>query len=203
MDYKKYNDYELIYEVREQNEEAYNMIIKKYSMLIRKIADEYYKANKNNKVDYEDIVQEGYFGLLQALDNYKEDDKTLFYTYATICIRREMERLLKAHNRQKNLSMNKAISLYKTINHNEDATLEDVIASKDNVEEYVMSEINTKKLMDFKYELPDEMSLIYELRYNKFNNDEISILLDMPKKKVEKLVNNIKREVKKYYLRIS
>ena len=57
--------------------------------------------------------------------------------------------------------------------------------------------------MDFKYELPDEMSLIYELRYNKFNNDEISILLDMPKKKVEKLVNKIKREVKKYYLHIS
>ena len=203
MDYKQYNDYELIYEVRENSEEAYNTIINKYSLLIRKIADEYYDKNKKYKVDYEDIVQEGYYGLLQALDNYKENDKTLFYTYASICIRREMERLLKTHNRQKNMGINKSISLYKPINNNEDATLEDVLAASDNVEEYIMSEINTKKLMDFKYELPDEMSLIYELRYNKFNNDEISILLDMPKKKVEKLVNKIKREVKKYYLHIS
>ena len=202
MDYKQYNDYELIYEVREQSEEAYNLIIKKYSKLINKIADEYYRNNKKYKVDYEDIVQEGYFGLLQALDNYN-DDSTLFYTFASICIRREMERMLKTHTRQKNLSINKAISLYKPINQNEDACLEDIIPSSDNVEENIMSDITVKKLMDYKYELPFEMSIIYELRYNKFNNDEISILLDMPKKKVEKLVNKIKREVKKYYYRIS
>ena len=202
MDYKEYNDYELVYEVREQSEEAYNLIIKKYSKLINKIADEYYRNNKKYKVDYEDIVQEGYFGLLQALNNYNESN-TLFYTFASVCIRREMERMLKTHTRQKNLSINKAISLYKPINQNEDACLEDVIPSSDNVEESIMSDIMVKKLMDYKYELPFEMSIIYELRYNKFNNDEISILLDIPKKKVEKLVNKIKREVKKYYYRIS
>jgi len=202
LDYKNYNDFELVYAVRENNEYAYNAIINKYTALIKKIAEEYYIKNKHNKIDYEDLVQEGYVGLIQALNKYDEST-TLFYTFATLCVRREMERLLKTHNRMKQMALNNAISFNSSVNGCKDILLEDVVPSKDNLEEYIISETNVIKLMNYKHELPIEMSYVYELRYNKFNNDEISILLDMPKKKVEKYVNKIKKEVKKYYLRIS
>ena len=198
MNYKDINDYELIYEIRESNEESYNILIKKYSTYVKKLADEYYKNNKNIKVEYEDLIQEGYYGLLQALDNYDERS-SLFYTFASICIKREMERLIKSYSRNKQMVLNSAISLNKPLDSNEDTFMEDVIPSNENIEEYVLSEIKSKEIYDLKYEMPLEMSCVYELRLNRFTNMEISNLLEIPKKKVEKYVYNIKKMVKKLY----
>ena len=198
MNYKDINDYELIYEIRESNEDSYNILIKKYSTLVKKMAEDYYKSNKNIKVEYEDLMQEGYYGLLQALDNYDERS-SLFYTFASICIKREMERLIKSYSRNKQMVLNNAISLNKPLDSDEDTFIEDVIPSKDNIEEYVLSEIKSREIYDLKYEMPLEMSCVYELRLNRFTNMEISNLLEIPKKKVEKYVYNIKKMVKKLY----
>ena len=198
MNYKDINDYELIYEIRESNEESYNILIKKYSTYVKKLADEYYKNNKSIKVEYEDLIQEGYYGLLQALDNYDERS-SLFYTFASICIKREMERLIKSYSRNKQMVLNSAISLNKPLDSNEDTFMEDVIPSNENIEEYVLSEMKSREIYNLKYEMPLEMSCVYELRLNRFTNMEISNLLEIPKKKVEKYVYNIKKMVKKLY----
>ena len=198
MNYKDINDYELIYEIRESNEDSYNILIKKYSTYVKKLADEYYKNNKSIKVEYEDLIQEGYYGLLQALDNYDERS-SLFYTFASICIKREMERLIKSYSRNKQMVLNSAISLNKPLDSNEDTFMEDVIPSNENIEEYVLSEMKSREIYNLKYEMPLEMSCVYELRLNRFTNMEISNLLEIPKKKVEKYVYNIKKMVKKLY----
>ena len=52
--------------------------------------------------------------------------------------------------------------------------------------------------MDLKYDMPMDMAAVYELKYNKFNIREISILLDLPKKRVEKLINRSRKMVKSY-----
>ncbi len=198
MNYKDINDYELIYEIRENSEDSYNLLIKKYTSLIRKLADDYYKKSKSIKVEYDDLVQEGYYGLLQALDNYDESS-SLFYTFANLCIKREMERLIKSYSRNKQMVLNSAISINKPIDSEEDTFLEDVIPSKENIEDYIISEMDSKRLYNLKNEMPLEMACIYELRINKFTNIEISELLDLPKKKVEKYVYRIKKLVNKVY----
>lgn len=198
MNYKDINDYELIYEIRENSEDSYNLLIKKYTSLIRKLADDYYKKSKSIKVEYDDLVQEGFYGLLQALDNYDESS-SLFYTFASLCIKREMERLIKSYSRNKQMVLNSAISINKPIDSEEDTFLEDVIPSKENIEDYIISEIDSKRLYNLKNEMPHEMACIYELRINKFTNIEISELLDLPKKKVEKYVYRIKKLVNKVY----
>ena len=198
MNYKDINDYELIYEIRENSEDSYNLLIKKYTSLIRKLADDYYKKSKSIKVEYDDLVQEGFYGLLQALDNYDESS-SLFYTFASLCIKREMERLIKSYSRNKQMVLNSAISINKPIDSEEDTFLEDVIPSKENIEDYIISEIDSKRLYNLKNEMPLEMACIYELRINKFTNIEISELLDLPKKKVEKYVYRIKKLVNKVY----
>lgn len=198
MNYKDINDYELIYEIRESSEDSYNLLIKKYSSLIRKLADDYYKKSKTIKVEYDDLVQEGYYGLLQALDNYDESS-SLFYTFANLCIKREMERLIKSYSRNKQMVLNSAISINKPIDSEEDTYLEDVIPSKENIEDSIINEIDSKRLYNLKNEMPFEMACIYELRINKFTNIEISELLDLPKKKVEKYIYRIKKLVNKVY----
>ncbi len=196
MNYKEINDYELIYEVRESNEDSYNLLIKKYSTLIKRIADEYYRKCKRFKVEYDDLVQEGYFGLFQALDNYNEET-SLFYTFASLCIRREMERLIKSYSRNKHMLLNNAISLSEPIDDEKDTFIEDTIPSNYDIEDTIISDTNIRHLISLKNDMPFEMACVYELRMNRFNNIEISILLDIPKKKVEKYVYKIKQKVSK------
>ncbi len=196
MNYKEINDYELIYEVRESNEDSYNLLIKKYSTLIKRIADEYYRKCKRFKVEYDDLVQEGYFGLFQALDNYNEET-SLFYTFASLCIRREMERLIKSYSRNKHMLLNNAISLSEPIDDEKDTFIEDTIPSNYDIEDTIISDTNIRHLISLKNDMPFEMACVYELRMNRFNNIEISILLDITKKKVEKYVYKIKQKVSK------
>ena len=147
MDYKDLNDYELIYEVRDNNEIAYNTLYAKYRNLINKIAREYYNRNKNTRIEYEDLVQEGFYGMSLAIRGYDENS-TLFFTYVNICIRREIERYIKTFERNKNMILNEAVSLSYPLDEYGETTLEDVIKSKDNIEEYIFSETNYKTILN-------------------------------------------------------
>ncbi len=197
MDYKNYNDYELVYEIRDNNEDAYNILVEKYSMLINKYATEYYRKTKAYKLEYEDLVQEGYIGLLQALDSY--DEKTcLFYTFASLCIKREMERHIKTFSRAKHMPLNDAISMNVPLNKGNDLIIEDVLESKENVEQDVISNITCSGIMSLKYDMDMEMAAVFELKSNKFNTREISTLLDLPRKKVENYLIQIKRIINRY-----
>ena len=202
MDYKDLNDYELIYEVRENNEIAYNVLYDKYKNLINKIAREYYIKNKNSRIEYEDLVQEGFYGMSLAIKGYDETS-TLFYTYVSLCIRREIERYIKTFERNKNTVLNEAVSLSYPLDDTGETTLEDVIKSKENTENYVLSESNFKKLWDFRNELSLDESMIFELRSNHFSNKEISILLDMPYKLVDNHLRKIRINLKKYLKKLN
>ena len=59
----EYNDYELVYLVREQNEAALDILIQKYSPLIGKIASSYYGVG----FDYEDFFQEGRMAFIKSI----------------------------------------------------------------------------------------------------------------------------------------
>ncbi len=193
MDYKDLNDYELVYQVRESDDVAYSLIVKKYSHLVDMLARIYLKKNRNIGIEYEDLFQEGMVGILKALDDY--DAQTLFYTYASLCAKREMERLIKAHKRNKHMILNNAVSLNLTLKDNDDIVLEDLIPSPFNLEKYYISECNYNKMIDFKYELDLDDSPIYELKLNGFSTDEIAILLDKNYKYIDNHLHKIRKKL--------
>ena len=78
----EYNDYELVYLVREQNEEALHIIIEKYSPLIGKIASSYYGIG----YDYQDFFQEGRMAFIKAIYSFDENSNYSFYSYAMTCV---------------------------------------------------------------------------------------------------------------------
>ena len=106
MDYKDYNDYELLNYIKEGNEDANSILIKKYEPLINKIAIKMLPYCENNGLDLNDLVQEGMIGLNHALDRYKERENILFYTYAKKCIERKIISTLVSANRSKNKILN-------------------------------------------------------------------------------------------------
>ncbi len=202
MDYKDYNDYELVYEIRENSEDAYNILITKYTTLIHKIAYEYFRKYKSFKVEYEDLIQEGHVGLYQALNDYDERS-CLFYTYATICIKREIERFIKTFIRNKHMVLNNAISFSTPLDTNGELLLEDYISIGRDVEDIVIGDMNYNSIMNLKYDMSFEMAAVFELKANKFTILEISVLLDMPRRKVERYLLKIKKIIKAHLKKIN
>ena len=87
--YKNINDYEQLYLIRENDEEAKEIIFRKYKPIIISIANKYYD-NLKDKCELQDLIQEGYIGLSRAIDSYSENCNALFYTFACICISRQI-----------------------------------------------------------------------------------------------------------------
>ncbi len=199
MNYKEYNDYELVYQINDGDEVAYNVLISKYKNLIGKLAKKYYEANKNIGIEYDDLFQEGMVALSSALKDYDQDN-TLFYTFLILIVRREMERLIKTAKRFKHMILNESLSLNELIIGSEDIYLEDIIPSDYNLENYYYSKEVALKLYYYKYNLKDDEALVYELKFNNFSISEISNLLDIPYKKVDNYLHKIRKSLSQYVL---
>lgn len=196
MDYKRLNDYELIYQVKENDDVAYNALVTKYSNLVNMLARKYMKFNKNNGLEREDLYQAGMVGVFQALDDYNSDG-TIFYTYAALCAKREMKKLIKMSSRQKYRALNEAISFEKNISSNSDLTLSETVASNYNIENDFILQENFRRLNELKYELSLEEANIFELRFNGFKVKEIATLLEIPYGTVEYHLSKIRKKAKK------
>ena len=64
--------------------------ILKYENLVNKIAHKY-----SNLSNFEDLRQAGMVGLINAVNNYKENEKTKFSTYAYLWIKGEILEFLR------------------------------------------------------------------------------------------------------------
>ena len=88
--YVKYNDYELIYLIKEGSEEARRYFFMKYSTLVNKIYREglYYK-----KYYYSDFLQEGLMILEKTIESYNSNYTFDFYNYFKLCFSRRLMRV--------------------------------------------------------------------------------------------------------------
>lgn len=200
MDYSKLNDYELIYQVNDNNEIAYKTIFDKYSILVNKLAFEFYKKSKIYGVDFDDLKQEGFVAISKAIREY-DGETSLFYTYVYVCVKREMEKYLKTFCRAKRKSLNEAVSLSAPIINDgvNNWCLEDVISSNYNVEDAVLYRDIFQKIYLHKNDFEYPICAVYELMLNNFKEKEISELLDIPSKSVCKYMRKIRLSIKKYY----
>jgi len=187
--------------ISENNEDAYSLMIDKYRPLIRKYVDYYYQKYKLQGVDKEELFQEGVIGLINAINSYMEKEICLFYTFATLVVKREIERYVKKTIRNKHLILTNATSFYDSIGTH-DLYVEDTLYNEyDNVEEKIKDKYYEKVLYNFKFELNDIQSQVYELRLNNFSNKEIAKLLDITYKCVDNSIRLMKIKFKNYIQR--
>lgn len=184
--------------ISENNEDAYSLMIDKYRPLISKHADYYCKKYNNRGIEKEELIQEGVIGLINAINSYMNQDSCIFYTFANLIIKREMERYIKRNLRNKQLILTSATSIHESIGI-DDIILEDILSNEEdcvekNVEENYLEEV----LYKFKFELSDMQSQVYELRLNNFANKEIAHLLDIPYKSVDNSIRLMKIKFKNY-----
>ena len=147
MNYRDYNDNELVSYVSEENEEAIEIIYEKYKPLINKIATNLYKKYcSNTSLEVSDLEQEGLIALNSAMNHYKENRDVLFFTYAKTCIERRIISAVIKANRQKQKILNESLSYELDLNDGLtlEALLKDVTTNPENI---LIDMENGKELM--------------------------------------------------------
>ena len=102
MNYTTYTDEELIRMLREGKTEIADFLMEKYKPLVRKKTNAMYLIGGEN----EDLIQEGMIGLFKAMRDYKEDKENSFFSFADLCISRQLYSALEASNRKKHMPLN-------------------------------------------------------------------------------------------------
>jgi len=190
MNYKLYNDYELIDMIRENDEDSYHFLFQKYAPIIKRIAIDYYKSYSSYGYELDDFIQEGYVAFQKALIKYNPSKDTLFYTFVVLCLHRKISSFCsKISCDKKNISNSYFVPL-------EDTFLSDGI----NYEEDFFTRLDFyHSIWDIVYNSSLDGISIFELRWNHFGFDEISKLLDIPIRKCrtiyKKVLLNIQKKI--------
>lgn len=190
------NDYELLYLIGENDEDAYNELNNKYSRIIKNIAKRIYNNSKYYGFELDDVCQMGLYGFYKAVESFDEKQGVLFYTYAISVVTKEMMTFVRNYSRDKHNILSDSISMNKQINEDGDS-VENFIANYDNTNDDFNNFEVSKRIIDVKYDLPFIHSLVFELRLNNFSNKEITILLDIGYKKLDNILRYIKDKFEK------
>ncbi len=198
--YRDLNDYEVMYLVEENDDDAKDLLYQKYKPLILSIALEYRQEAKECGLEMDDLIQEGYVGLYNASKNYNSKISTLFYTYAMISIKSKIINCLKGKNALRHRILNQSISLYHPIPNTDQCTLMDLIEDKNALLPHFLVEENDTKqrVKNYLFSLDFPHSLIFELKCNGFNPSDISQLLDLPLKKVSNILFSLRKDFQSY-----
>jgi RNA polymerase sporulation-specific sigma factor len=196
MNYSDFNDYELIEYANENNEDANNILIKKYEPLIHSIANRMLKSCSYIGLEESDLVQEGMIGLNHAISYFNEQKDIIFYTYAKTCIERRMISTVIAAKRLKHRVLNESISLNAD---NDDVSFDKILKDEaSNPEKIVMDSEETDKLIeDIKGTLTDfELQVLYEYEKGK-TYAAIAEKLNTKIKSVDTAIQRIRKKANK------
>ena len=108
--YQNETDEMLIERLRDGERDIMDYIMNKYKNLVRSKAKSMYILG----ADTEDLIQEGMIGLFKAIRDYDAGRDASFFTFAELCISRQMYTAVQASNRKKHMPLNSYISLYAT-----------------------------------------------------------------------------------------
>jgi RNA polymerase sporulation-specific sigma factor len=196
---KKYNDYELLYLIGENNEEAHEILYAKYRPVIELKAKKYYRFAARKGLDFNDLVQEGMIGLSEALKDFKEDKNIKLSTFASLCIERQINSAVLSANRKKHTLLNDSVSL-DYISGDDYRPLIDLVTTEKNynpLDHMVETENREEFLCELEKKLTDFEYQVLQLQLQNFNYREIANILDKPVKSVDNALQRAKSKVKK------
>jgi RNA polymerase sporulation-specific sigma factor len=178
---------------------AQEYLIEKYKGLVRMKTRSYFMLG----ADREDIIQEGMIGLYKAIRDFKVEKQANFYSFAELCIVRQIITAIKTASRQKHIPLNSYMSLNRSVyDENDECTYIELLSYdlSSNPEAMVIDseeKSNIEKRIAVALSPLERSVLSFYLRgksyteiAEKINKDEKSIdnALQRVKKKVEKII---------------
>ncbi len=202
-DFEKYSDEELIVRLRDGESPITDYIMDKYKNLVRSKAKSMYILG----ADREDLIQEGMIGLFKAIRDYDTGRDASFFTFADLCVSRQMYTAVQAAGRQKHAPLNTYISLYAGRTENgaeqsEERELIDSVLSKAerSPEELFIDKENLElleKIID--RELSSFEKQVLDLYLTGMKYSQIAKVLGRDDKSTDNALQRIKAKLKKQF----
>lgn len=196
-DYKD-NDYELLYLISENNEEAKELFYRKYKPIIEVKARKFVKYVESKGYDYNDLIQEGMIGLSKAIKDFSEQKDVQFTTFANICIERQIFSFMRNISAGRHKILNDSLSFDTTTNSYGKPLINLLDDKNINPETtFIESEEKEDLYNEIVSVLNEKEIEVFELRSKGFSYKEISSLLNITEKSVGKYIEKIKNKINK------
>ncbi len=184
-------EYELVIQAQDGNEDAIKNIYDKFKpIIVKKSKNTFFSISKHG-VDIDDIIQEGYIGLDEAIKNYSQDEATTFYTFAMICIERQIANYIRKVSGQKDKILNEAIMI--------DDVMEKLLSDNTDIEKAITgTEYKIEVINCVKNSLTDLENSVLDLRLKDYSLDEIAKILCKNKKSIYNALQRIKVKFKDF-----
>ena len=187
-DYTEYTDEELVDLLRQGETEVMDYLLEKYKFIVRQKARAMFLIGG----DTDDLIQEGMLGLFKAIRDYRGDKEASFYTFAQLCVDRQMYNAIQSSTRQKHQPLNSYVSMNgeeweSQMGSKTQQSPESIIIAQENA---VLMEENIRKQLS-KFE--NEVLTLY-LEGN--NYQQIGEAMGKPSKSIDNALQRIKTKVR-------
>ena len=200
-EYQQYSDEELMIRLRDGETGIMDFIMNKYKNLVRSKAQSMYILGADN----DDLIQEGMIGLFKAVRDFDSGRDASFYTFADLCISRQMYTAVQASRRQKHIPLNTYVSLYATTKEDPersegDMTLVNMLALKaeQSPEEMLIDKENVEQLeRTIEKELSNFEKQVLDLYLTGMRYTQIAKVLSRDEKSTDNALQRIKSKLRK------
>lgn len=192
--YEQMTDEQLIGKLRQGDKNIIDYIMEKYKNLVRKEANAMYLLGGEN----DDLIQEGMIGLFKAVQDYDVRQETSFYSFARLCITRQMYSAIEASKRKKHSPLNFYISLYET-SEEQGPLMETMAAGHESNPEELLVSREYAELLEIKLgeSLSDLENRVLYLHLLGTDYKTIARLLDKSPKTIDNALQRIKGKTEK------
>lgn len=204
-EYNGIADEELILRIKEGEDGITEYILDKYKNLVRSKAKSMYILG----ADAEDLIQEGMIGLFKAIRDYDYGRDASFFSFADLCVSRQMYTAVTASGRKKHMPLNTYISLSSggmdgddSSEHSEGLNLEERLSGLgDNPESIIIDRENVEDIEHFiDTELSSFEKQVLDLYLTGMSYVQIAKVLSKDEKATDNALSRAKSKLKKKLL---
>ena len=198
LGYEMLTDEQLIRNLREGDKKIMDYIMEKYKNVVRKEAKAMYLIGGEN----DDLIQEGMIGLFKAVRDYDSGRDAGFYTFADLCVSRQMYAAIQAAGRKKHIPLNSYISLSAENKEGEEEEqqkwLAQLVDDGQNPEQLVIDRENLENLeKKIENELSPFENEVLDLYMTGMTYVQIAHVLGKDEKSTDNALQRIKAKIKK------
>lgn len=196
--YEHLTDEELILRLRDGDNRITEYIINKYKDLVRRKSKSMYILG----ADHEDLLQEGMIGLFKAIRDYDAGRDASFYTFAELCVTRQIYTAVQSAGRKKHSFLNFYVSLYGNSEKNGEEypeLIQELVAwDAKNPEELVIDRENLESLeKTIEQELSSFEKQVLELCLTGMSYTEIARVLGKTDKATDNALQRVKTKIRR------
>lgn len=188
-------DENLALKAQENDYESELELFSRYKNTINKISRSFFLVGG----DTEDLIQEGMLGLYKAIKSYSLNKNATFSTFASLCIKRQIQNAIKHAGSKKSSPLSSALPLAEVINldEDEDTGVGLILPSKELLPDAQM--ISEENMKEIKEQIKKNLSLLEYRILTKYlagkNYAEIAEELGTNKKSVDNALSRIKTKL--------